>query len=668
MEYLDGKLCLEFSELVPEVIAKPLYDYAKAQGNITVHGIGGNGRKVLIEFDTMPVKYKAKVREIYGDPYVYASKMPILNALQWDHKAKAFYSGYVLPNGDMLPATDKDLRGKTQINYVHRYTEAATWLNMLGRLTTDKATLKRELNISIMQFWDEATGLIKTKKVNLPANPKRLKEKLKIYAEGGYESLIEVHKFGNDFSKKIKNKEAESYLKALLSARNKHDDTIVAGYYNEYATELGLDTITPGAVGYWRKKWESFLMLEREGVGKVYNKLSKRGQRKRPSAPLLLINSDDNVLDAFFRTDDSDWFRPVLYVVIDAHNDYILGYAVGANVTKELVKEAYRNAQRHVASLTGDAYCWQQIQTDHWGISGKNTTELEAFYHSMATFTPAGLKNAQTKYVERSFGTTWHQELKKEFPHNYSGHNVTSKEKLNPDNLLPINFPHISEAQERIERFINRMRLTKRKGSELTRLEEWVANFKASEKSKKNRLSPELRLQIFGKFRLDRSGKIETNQITASGITPTILGERRVYELSQQQIFDHIGKSVQVIYDENDLSEVLVTDGKNLRFIAREYDLLPGAIADYEEGDRARIDNLLSEKKTILPAIKEWASDWKATLERGGIDAESRIQAGVLTKEINHNDQRLISENVAKQPRKAEKVRIDDDEDIYNLM
>lgn len=52
----------------------------------------------------------------------------------------------------------------------------------------------------------------------------------------------------------------------------------------------------------------------------------------------------------------------------------------------------------------------------------------------------------------------------------------------------------------------------------------------------------------------------------------------------------------------------------------------------------------------------------------GGIDAESRIQAGVLTKEINHNDQRLISENVAKQPRKAEKVRIDDDEDIYNLM
>jgi hypothetical protein len=662
MEYLNGKLCLEYSELVPSILTKENYDVAKYRGNITVHGIGGNGRKVLVEFDSMPVKYKARVREIYGDPYIYASRMPILNALEWDHKAQAFYTGYELPNGDKLPASATDLKGKAQINYVHRYTEAATWLNMLGRLTTDKAALKRELNISIMQFWEEATGLIQTKKVSLPANSKRLKEKLKTYSTQGYESLIETHKFGNDFSKKIKDEEAESFLKGLLSARNKHDDTVIASTYNEWAVETGRDTITPGAVGYWRKKWANFLMLEREGVAKLYNQLSKRGQRKRPSAPLLLVNSDDNVLDAFFRTADSDWFRPVLYVVIDAHNDYILGYAVGANVTKELVKEAYRNAQRHVQALTGGAYCWQQIQTDHWGISGKNTTELEQFYASMATFTPAGLKNAQTKYVERSFGTTWHQELKKEFPHSYSGQNVTAKEKLNPDGLLPINFPSIEEAEERIERFITRMRLTKRKGSELTRLEEWVANFKASEKSKKHLLTPELRLQIFGKMHE------HTNRITANGVTPTILGQRRVYELSQQQIFDHIGKSAQVIYDESDLSEVLITDGKGLRFVARQYELLPSAIADYEEGDRDRINELLAEKKTILPVIKEWANDWKASLERGGIDAESRIQAGVLTKEISHNDQRLLTEKAAKQPRKAEKVRIEDDEDIYNLM
>lgn len=638
MEYYNDKLCLLYDELVPVILGKPAYDQAKWKGNIVVHGLGGNGRKVLIEFESMPAKYKGMVREIYGDPYQYASKQPILNSLVWDFEAQRFYTEYLLPNGDKLPASDRDLDGKPQINYVHRYTENATWLNMLVRLTTDKAALKRELNISVMSFWELATDMIKIKKVSLPANPKRLKEKIKMYQNGGYGSLVETHKFGNDYSKKIKDEEAEALIKGLLSQRNKHDDTIVASYYNQWAEETGRDTITPGAVGYWRKKWASFLMLEREGVGKLYTKISKQGQRKRPSAPLLLVNSDDNVLDVFFKSPESNWFRPVLYVVIDAHNDYILGYAMGASVTKELVKEAYRNAHRHVMELTGGAYMWHQIQTDHWGISGKNTTELEQFYTSMATFTPAGLKNAQTKYVERSFGVTWHQELKKLFPRNYSGHNVGSLQKLNPDTLNPVNFPSIDEAPAMIGEFIQRMRATKRKGAELTRQEEWLENFQASQKAKKNLLNTEVRLSIFGRTH------DYTNQITTRGVTPTILGETRVYELSQEQIFDHVGKSVQVVYDEHDLSEVLITDGKGLRFVAREYELLPSAIADYEEGDRERITGLLAEKKAILPKIQEWGNSWKDTLGRGGIDAESRLQAGVMTKEITHADQKLITE------------------------
>lgn len=663
MEYVDGKLFLEFDEVVPAVITSlDSYKKLRQRGNITVIGKGGNGRKVLIEFESMPPKYKGKVREVYGDPYLYASKMPILNALVWDGVAQTFYTNYVLPTGEMLPATDTDLKGRPQINYVKRYTEAASWLNLLGRLTTDKGALKRELNISIMEFWDQATELIKTKKVAIPGNPKRLKEKLRIYSDKGYESLIEVHKFGNDFSKKIKDEEAEAYIKSLLSHRNKFDDTVVASQYNAWAAETGRDTITPGAIGYWRKKWRSFLLLEREGMAAVNNTVKKNLQRERPSAPLLLVNSDDNVLDAFFRAEGNEWFRPVLIVVIDAFNDYILGYAVGATVTKELIREAYRNAQRHVQSLTGDAYLWQQIQTDRWGISGKNTTDLEEFYNSMATFTPAGLKNASGKYIERSFGVTWHQELKVEMLHNYSGHNVTAKTKLNPDGLNPKNFPDISQAQEKIERFINRLRLTKRTGCKLTRLEEWLESFKASEKSKKRLLTSMERLQIFGKAHQ------ETNRITKEGVTPRLLGERRVYELSQEMIFHHVGKSVQVIYDETDLSEVLITDGKSLRFTARTYQKVPAALADYTEGDAARIKQLQAEPKTLLPLIQEWGNDWKSTLERGGIDAEARLQAGVMTKEINHQDIRLLSEKSSKKPQKGTFRPENDSDDIYNLM
>jgi hypothetical protein len=662
MEYLNGKLCLEYDEMVPAILDKDLYYYHKKSGNITVHGIGGNGRKVLVEYEALPDKYRAKVREVYGDPYVLASKQPILNSLVYDSKAHRFYTDYMLPTGEKLPASDVDVQGRPVINYVKRYTECATWLNMLIRLTTDKTALKRELNIPVMTFWEQATDMIKLKKVSLPGNPKRLKEKIKLYQQGGYGSLVEVHKFGNDYSKKVKDEEAEAFLKAFLSHRNKYDDTVIADKYNTWAVETGRETITAGAVGYWRKKWASLLMLEREGVAKLYTKLSKQGQRKRPSAPLLLVNSDDNVLDAFFQNGDNKWYRPVLYVVMDSHNDYILGYAVGDNVTKELVKEAYRNAMRHVMEITGDAYCWQQIQTDHWGISGKNTTELEHFYNSMATFTPAGLKNSQTKYVERAFGTTWHQQLKENFPRNYAGHNVTAKEKLNPDKLITSNFPSMEEGVKMIEAFIWRMRLTSRKGCELTRHEEWLQNFEASQKAKKHLLSPEQRLQIFGRVHE------YTNQISTRGVTPTILGERRVYELSQDMIFQHIGKTVKVIYDEKDLSEVLITDGKGLREVVKEYQLLPSAIADYEEGDKVRISNLLEEKRTILPVIEEWGNAWKSTLERGGIDIESRLQAGVLIKEIAHNDQRNYSKKALNSPKTKISKNEEDDDDIYSMM
>lgn len=637
MVYLGSKLCLEFNELVPVVMNRDNFYHHKSKDNIVTHGVGGNGRGVLIEYESMPPKYKEEIKDYYGCPYTYASKQPILQSLQYDKIAHDFYFNYILPNGDKLPSSNYTIDGKPQINYVNRYTESATWLNMLIRLTNDKAALKRELNIPVMKFWETACSMIKSKKVSLPATYKRLKEKLDIYQVEGYESLIETHKFGNDYSKKIVGEVAEALLKELLSMRNKHADTTIAEEYNKWAISTGLQTITPEAVGYWRKKWKNELILEREGMGKTYSKMSKQARRMRPSAPLLLVNSDDNVLDLYYKTTANNWFRPVLYVVIDTYNDYILGYAVGESVTKELIKEAYRNAHRHVIELTGGTYCWQQLQTDRWGISGKNTTELEQFYNSMAISTPAGLKNSQSKYIERSFGTVWHTMLKKLFPSNYSGHNLTAKQKLNPDSLKPAYFPDVTEASKQIALFIEAMRNTKRSDSNLTRQEEWLQAFSISEKSKSKLLTEEMRLQIFGK-RHEFLNKIE-----AKGLTPILMGKKRIYELSQETIFKHIDKKVQVIYDEYDLSTILVTDEKGLRFLAHEYRLLPSAIADYQEGDKERIIKLLGEKKKMLPQIQGLINNRKEILERAKIDAESRLQAGVLVKEITHKDQMLIS-------------------------
>ena len=111
MEYIDNKLCLETNELIPMILERKNYDYHRSAGNFIVHGYGGNGRKVFVEYETMPEKQKQAVIDYYGDPYNYIAKQPILKALKLDVDAQEFYQNYVLPNGSKLPSSNYSLDG-----------------------------------------------------------------------------------------------------------------------------------------------------------------------------------------------------------------------------------------------------------------------------------------------------------------------------------------------------------------------------------------------------------------------------------------------------------------------------------------------------------------------------------------------------------------------------
>ncbi len=227
MLYIKNKLCLQYSELVPVIFKKTNYDYYKANDLITIHGTGGNGRTVYIEYESMPKKQKEAVYNYYGCPYSYVCKQPLLSQIAPDPEAERFFSSYVLPNGSKLPNSNYTLNGKLQINYVRRYTECAQWLNMIIKMTSDKRTLKKELNITMSAFWDAVIDLIKVRKVDLPKSGKRLREKVKGYQQNSYGYLVETHKFGNSFSTKILGDLAKAFLHKLLSLDNLHSDVTI---------------------------------------------------------------------------------------------------------------------------------------------------------------------------------------------------------------------------------------------------------------------------------------------------------------------------------------------------------------------------------------------------------------------------------------------------------
>lgn len=642
MERINGNIYLTYEEIVPGIMPKGTYDSAVNRNSIRTLKRGGRGSKVFVEYNSLSEVYKKLVKATLGDPEIILATNPIIERIKHDHYAQDFYTGYDLPTGGKLPP-----------DYIKRYTTAASWLNTIRDLTSDKKKLKDLLGMSMANFWVKIAELIEAHKIALPKNRIRLQEKIELYKSESYVSLIEAHKFGNNNRAIVKDEVSESVLLELIANPHKHDDTIILEKYNSWAKQNGLPEIkAAGTIANYRKKHEWSIKQQRDGNKDNYNTYGLIIKRQRPSAPLLLINSDDNDLDLFFidttRTDSGKYYhRFKLVVVIDAFNDYILGYAVGRTQTTELVQQAYLNAMYNIKRLTGSWYLPHQIQTDRWGLDKKLTNGLAQFYKSLGTFTPAAVHNARSKYIERSFGTSWHQQLKL-YP-NYAGHNITSKEKLNTDavELYKKNFPTIEESPAIIDEFITRMR--QHNGRE----EKWLTAFNESNKSQQRAISDEHMLLLFG-TKHETGNQYSGNTITNKGVVVTIDRVEYTYEVPEELYLKNVGKQVQVIYDKEDLNRVLITDGNTLRFVAYQAGIMPSALADYKEGDKKRLDELLRRKQRDMLAIAEARTARQNILHDAGIDANSILQAGVLVKNIKQGAEQKFIEDTNSHKKKNE--------------
>ena len=577
-------------------------------------------RMPMVQFDTLRQKDKDKLTLHFGNPYEYVAKAPIKQMVKTDDKAYEFYLSYRYagPTGnDSLP-----------LEHVKKYTAAASWLKMLNEVTgTNKKDLKKLLGLGIGDFYLNVLSLLKTENIGLPSTYQRLRNDMEAFKEQGYAYLINA-RFGNKYAAKVNDELSEALLLELISQPNQHNHVTICDAYNKWANENGYKTIDPATVGNWHRKNEFKVMAAREGNGAWYNTYGKIIHRRRPTAPLLLIGSDDNDLDLYFIEDRNGRpnynFRFKIIVVMDAFNDYILGYAVGEVVTAELVRAAYLDAAYHMRELTGNWYLPHQLQTDRWGMKA-----LQPFYESLGTYTPATAHVARAKYIEQAFGNKWHQSLKL-YP-NYAGHNITAAEKTNRDAIErnKKNFPAKENAHHYIKSHIAQMRCLQDAKTGKSRQQAWLDAFEASELAQEKQISDKRFLLLFG------TPHTHTNTITNGGLQVTLDGQIRTYDIPDELYLRNVGKTVQVIYEPYNLRRILVTDGKSLHFVASEYDKMSSAIADYAPGERALLNYRLGEKKNHVAQIGNSKLERQERLQRSRMDAESLLQAGVLIKEVS---------------------------------
>ena len=174
MKIIDNTLYLDFKEAVEAGINGSTISLASHRKSPSWHIINDlkDKRRILIGYEKLSDTNKEKVNKRYGNPYDYLAKEPIRKLVTTDFEAEQFFHKYRYDGDKFLPAEHRK-----------KYLTAASWLNTFIKLNEDKKIIKKELQLSLEEFWNNCCEIIKTDEIALPSTYQRLRTKMSEYKE-----------------------------------------------------------------------------------------------------------------------------------------------------------------------------------------------------------------------------------------------------------------------------------------------------------------------------------------------------------------------------------------------------------------------------------------------------------------------------------------------------
>lgn len=595
-------------------------------------------RRTLIEYETLKPVKKELVDRHYPNIYDEVVKEPIRKMVTRDIKANEFYLSYRFEGNKALPD-----------RHVEEYTVAASWLNMLAKADSNKKEIKKLLNLSITDFWIKVCETIASDKIDLPTSYRRLREKITIYQKGGYPSLIHSSFGTSSNAVKVETEESKALLLELLAHPNQFDDVYICAMYNGWAVKNSHKSISPATVGYWRRKNEPYIKAQREGNGAFNEKYIIQVKGSRPTTPLRLVESDDYWLNYLYKGVDekgkpNSFKRYISYIVADSFNGLVLGksYVQAGGPVVEMVRLAYIDAMYYIRSLTGSWHLPFEIKADHWQAS-----TLFPFFKSISKFVPPATGNKHRGYIEQLFGSPLAKRCEKMGGNNYNGNNITARNigvnmdalRIAVKNRLEVGNP----AEQQIEAFFyNMQNMPDIKRTDMnapSKKAQWLDAWSQLPASEKRQISDLQFLQIFG-IKHEPQGRPIT--ITNRGVEPQINGRKYSYDLPDYNgMIQYIGAKVFVYYDPYDMSRVLVTNNKDIRFIARDARLSPRALEDASAGSRTYLNDVLNQKRKLVKMVGD-AAMARDMILNADYSVETVLQIG--RKELKNEAEQMLIE------------------------
>lgn len=551
----------------------------------------------LILFSSLSREWKDRITTKFGDPKKEIKKSWFAQHYKADRAAYEFYAGHRY--GDR---NEK----KLDIKLLEQYTYDASVLNAVLEMKTNRRAYAKALGgvkIDIWQSLSNDVNAFREVAHKLPATKDGLRRKANKYKREGYASLISG-RLQNSNAKKVSQKEQMAILDELLAKHTNLDNEIITTLYNAVAQKMNWKTITAMTVSNRKRKSNLVTHAGRNGVKSLKNKVLMQVKRSRPSSPMLYWTLDGWDVELLYQDSSVNKEgkrlttysnRLTLLLVLDPHNNYPVGYAIGTHETPALIKKALQNAMQHTKALFGDFYMPYQLQSDNYAIK-----KLSPLYQAITPhFTPAEVGNAKSKVIEPYFGMLNKKYCK--LLNNWSGFNVDSGSKNQPNteymNKIKKQFPDMEGCISQIISIVETERSQK--------IGDYKNNWIEASEKYKQIMSLENYLLTFG------SDTGYTNKLTGEGIVIKIDGEKQYFDSFDINFRHQARQDWRILYDTNDLSQVLAvsSDGSDRHLLEQKY-VQPMALADMTEQDPKQLKRIRDfNKKTVTDIIDQRAEN-----------------------------------------------------------
>ena len=422
MEYYNRIACVTYEDLTSG--KEPVMSYASLrkliQRNPHLHTRRAcAGKSALIDYYNLPLRYRLKFEEKFGDPKEVLRKEAMKATLKFDAEARKFFEGYRYEKSGMDVALPDKL--------IEEYTINASVLNILWERYNDCKAYRKALGGPANGVWGIVAGtceeLRDSYEHTLPNNLARLRDRMNRYKKEGYGSLISG-KVGNKSAAVITGDAARCIIALKRSRTPVYTDSQLLDEYNSRARENGwkqLRTVKALQLFLNRPEIVPLWYDAVHGELKAHQKLSRKNITALPSVRDALWYGDGTKLNLYYKAVEGG--RTVVrttsvYEVIDAYSETLLGYHISDREDYEAQYNAYRMAVQVAGHKPYELVCDNQ--------GGHKKLEAQDFFKKIChVYRPTAPYSGQSKTIESVFGRFQSQVLHKDWC--FTGQNITAK-------------------------------------------------------------------------------------------------------------------------------------------------------------------------------------------------------------------------------------------------